>query len=156
MKTIRIFWPGETDVRTVADNWSPSVALLQSAAGVGATVLQDCSPVVVDGMIEVLSWELVEDVPTLITTTRTATTTEARESKRESLRQQWAALPAWINGPFHGRFLDVQDLLNDGRDKEAEQLVVFTDAPGDYTSEQLATFAQVKAQLAASIAELPS
>lgn len=80
----------------------------------------------------------------------------ARETARAALRATWGQQPSWIRGPFDAHFRQAQLFLDAGDDDAARDLISFAEPPGAYTSEQLSTFAQLKTDIAAAIAALPS
>jgi hypothetical protein len=90
-------------------------------------------------------WELVDLSPAAL-----------RESARAALRASWAAQPSWIRGPFDGHFRGAQVFLDAGDDDAAADLIRYAEAPGAYTTEQLATFVTLKTTIANAIAALPS
>jgi len=79
-----------------------------------------------------------------------------RDAARAALRASWAAQPSWIRGPFDGHFRGAQVFLDAGDDDAAADLIRYAEAPGAYTTEQLATFVTLKTTIAAAIAALPS
>jgi hypothetical protein len=81
---------------------------------------------------------------------------DPRDTQRAALRTSWAAQPSWIRGPFDGHFRGAQVLLDAGDDDAAADLIRYAEAPGAYTTEQLATFVTLKTTIAAAISALPS
>jgi hypothetical protein len=84
-----------------------------------------------------------------------AATIAARGIARTAMREDWAALPAWIRGPFGGTYTAAAALLDQGDDAAASALIQFAEAPTGYTLEQAATFETIRTGLLASIAALP-
>ena len=81
--------------------------------------------------------------------------THARETARAALHASWAAQPSWIRGPFDNHFRGAQTFLDAGDDDAAADLIRYAEAPGAYTTEQLATFVTLKTTIADAIAALP-
>lgn len=80
---------------------------------------------------------------------------KARAATRSALAAQWAALPAWLRGPFDASYKAANALVDAGDDVAAVALIQYAQAPSGYDSEQLATFEQVKADMVAGISSLP-
>ena len=81
-----------------------------------------------------------------------------RTAGRESLRATWAGMGVmypYITGPFEHKFEEVNLLLDQGRQAEAEAVIEFAEAPAGYDATQSATFASVKAQMLAGVQGLP-
>jgi len=82
----------------------------------------------------------------------------ARAAGRESLRTTWAGLGSlypYITGPFEHKFEEVNLLLDQGRQAEAEAVIEFSEALAGYNATQLAVFAQVKSDMLAGVQALP-
>lgn len=78
----------------------------------------------------------------------------AREAERQALRDTWdglAAVHPYITGPFQYALDEVNLLLDQNRDAEAQAVVEFADPPSGYDAAQLATFDAVKAQMLAGL-----
>lgn len=80
--------------------------------------------------------------------------TDARKTQRAAVEAQWAALPAWITGPFGHLFERASACLDDGKDDAAVAIIQYAEPPSAYSEEQRATFLQVRDALAASLASL--
>lgn len=78
-----------------------------------------------------------------------------RAASRVALRAAWDALPAFIRGPYRPEFEAANRLLDEGDDAGAIALIEYAPAKPDFTIEQVATFAAVKAQMKAGIEALP-
>lgn len=63
----------------------------------------------------------MEDTLAVILDEKSAATTRA--TTRTALRVQWDALPAWINGPYRTAFDSVNNLLDEGSDETAAELI---------------------------------
>ena len=82
----------------------------------------------------------------------------ARTAGRENLRATWAGMGSlypYITGPFEHKFEEVNLLLDEGRNAEAEAVIEFAQAPAGYDATQTTTFAAVKAQMLAGVQGLP-
>jgi hypothetical protein len=81
----------------------------------------------------------------------------ARKATRATLRATWEGLPyPWIKGPFQDKFEAAFILVDKGDIDSAAALIEYAEIPTGYTIEEAATFATVKAQLAAGIEALRS
>lgn len=79
----------------------------------------------------------------------------ARADARTVMRQQWAALPAWIRGPFGATYNAAVALVDQNDDEAAAALIEYASAPAGYSAEQAETFETIRASLLASIEALP-
>ncbi len=94
-------------------------------------------------------WQIVELDPAVVSA-------NARSVGRGSLRASWDGLPAYIRGPYRDKFEAANRLLDEGDDEGAIALIQSAAPAPDFDSTQLALFIQVKAQMQAGIAALPS
>lgn len=89
----------------------------------------------------------------------------ARAAARTAMWQQWDGLPAWIRGPYRPLFDAANNLLDEGDDEAAAEMILAAEPTaailadptvypelGDVTKQQF--FAAVQAQFAAGIAGL--
>ena len=70
--------------------------------------------------------------------------------ERTALRDSWDALKAshpYITGPFEHKLQEVNLMLDEGRNAEAEAVIEFADPPSGYDAAQLTVFNAVKAQM---------
>jgi len=84
---------------------------------------------------------------------------QARVDARDALRASWEQVGItypYITGPFEHKFEEVNLLLDQGRNSEAEAVIQFADAPTGYDATQLATFQAVKQQMLSGVQEIPA
>lgn len=79
---------------------------------------------------------------------------QQRAALRQSLRQQWDALPNFIRGPFRDKFEAANRLLDERDDAAAIALIEYAEAPASFTVEQMATFSAVRAAMKAGIEQM--
>lgn len=81
---------------------------------------------------------------------------DVREATRTALREQWDALPAWINGPYRPLFDAANRLLDEGLDEAAFEMIDAVEPTVKITNdpEKSAIFASVKAQFLSVIESL--
>lgn len=81
---------------------------------------------------------------------------DVREATRTALREQWDALPAWINGPYLPLFDAANRLLDEGLDEAAFEMIDAVEPTVKITNdpEKSAIFASVKAQFLSVIESL--
>lgn len=81
---------------------------------------------------------------------------DVREATRTALREQWDALPAWINGPYRPLFDAANRLLDEGLDEAAFEMIDEVEPTVKITNdpEKSAIFASVKAQFLSVIESL--
>jgi len=89
------------------------------------------------------------DVPEEIQEARAAAIT--RTQTRAALAEQWAALPAWIRGPYGARYAEVVRLLDANDDDAAIAIVEYAAPPAGYDEEKKAAFDFVRADLLAAL-----
>lgn len=78
-------------------------------------------------------------------------TATARETARAALAEKWAALPAWIRGPYGARYAEVVRLLDANDDDAAIAIVEYAAPPAGYDEEKKAVFDLVRADLLAAL-----
>ena len=78
-------------------------------------------------------------------------TATARETARAALAEQWAALPAWIRGPYGARYAEVVRLLDANDDDAAIAIVEYAAPPAGYDEEKKAVFDLVHTDLLAAL-----
>ena len=84
---------------------------------------------------------------------------QARTDSRDALRASWEQVGItypYITGPFEHKFEDVNLLLDQGRNAEAEAVIQFADPPTGYDPTQLATFQAVKQQMLSGVQGIPA
>jgi hypothetical protein len=74
-----------------------------------------------------------------------------RETARAALAEQWAALPAWIRGPYGARYAEVVRLLDANDDDAAIAIVEYAAPPAGYDEEKKAVFDLVHTDLLAAL-----
>lgn len=133
------------------DDWVPPtlVPLVKIAQPEFDAATHTAEPKIVwfDDRVE-RQWEVIP-LPASVVAAR------ARAAQRSAMAAQWAALPAWIRGPFADKYAAANLLIDAGDDEAAAALIQYATAPAGYTAEQAEVFAGVKATFAAAIASLP-
>ena len=75
----------------------------------------------------------------------------ARDASRSALAVKWAALPAWIQGPYGARYAEVVRMLDASDDDAAIAIVEYAAPPAGYDEEKKAVFEFVPADLLAAL-----
>lgn len=77
-----------------------------------------------------------------------------REILRQELRELWAGLPSWIQGPYGAHFTTASRHLDAHQDQLALDLVQYLPALSTYDEAEAATFGIQRLALAAKIREI--
>jgi hypothetical protein len=79
---------------------------------------------------------------------------QVRKDGIAALHTQWAAMPAWVRGPFGAAYAAAQTLIEAGDDDAAIALIQYSSPPIGYNADQLAIFEQIRTGLLTAIEEL--